>query len=104
MAAKDVTRARELNSMADSGDIKLNLLHSEEQLVKSKLELFRAYSTELLINSLAPGQPGSLKVRPEGTILDGNHRIKVLIERGVDINSLPRETILRYTDGGLDNQ
>jgi hypothetical protein len=34
-----------------------------------------------------------LKVRPDGTVLDGHHRIRVLAERGVDVHWLPREII-----------
>jgi ParB-like chromosome segregation protein Spo0J len=46
-----------------------------------------------LIDSLKPGQQGSLKVRPDGTIVDGHHRIKILRDRGVDVDSLPCEII-----------
>lgn len=50
-------------------------------------------STNELIKSLAPGQAGSLKVKPDGTVLDGHHRIKVLRERSVDVDALPREIV-----------
>lgn len=33
-------------------------------------------------------QKNPISVRPDGTILDGNHRLRVLQERGIDINSL----------------
>jgi hypothetical protein len=39
------------------------------------------------------GKPGVLKVRPDGTILDGHHRIMILRDRGVDVNELPREIV-----------
>jgi hypothetical protein len=58
-----------------------------------KLEGFRRIETVALKASLDPGSPGSLKVRPDGTVLDGHHRLFVLIERGEDIHSLPREII-----------
>lgn len=87
--------------MAEPNTPELRLLHEGENLVQSELDLCRKCSTESLRQSLLPGQPGALKVRPEGTSLDGNHRIKVLIERGVNISILPRETNSRYTDGGL---
>lgn len=45
--------------------------------------------------SLAPGQPGSLKVRDDGTILDGHHRVEVLRQRGLDVDQLPREVLLK---------
>jgi hypothetical protein len=32
-----------------------------------------------------------LKVRPDGTILDGHHRVHVLRGRGEDVDALPRE-------------
>ena len=43
--------------------------------------------------SLLPGLEGCLKTRPEGTILDGHHRIHVLRHRGVDVDALPREIV-----------
>jgi hypothetical protein len=46
-----------------------------------------------LIHNLKPGQPGSLKVRADGTMVDGHHRIKVLRDRSIDVDSLPREII-----------
>ncbi len=45
------------------------------------------------MDSLRPGQPGALKVRRDGTVIDGHHRIKVLRDRGFDVDSLPREVI-----------
>ena len=45
------------------------------------------------MESLKPGGPEALKVKPDGRILNGNTRIKVLEERGFDINSLPREVL-----------
>jgi len=62
-------------------------------LIKSKLDEYAKLSNEELIESLKPGQQGSLKVRPDGTIVDGNHRIKILRDRGVDVDSLPREIV-----------
>src|SRR6266487_611658 len=69
----------------------LRFLHTESTLNRAKLEQFRRLSTGELTSSLAPGKQGSLKVRPDGTILDGHHRISVLAERGEDIHQLPRE-------------
>jgi ParB-like chromosome segregation protein Spo0J len=62
-------------------------------LIKSKLDEYGKRSNQELIDSLKLGQQGSLKVRPDGTIIDGHHRIKVLRDRGVDVDSLPREII-----------
>jgi len=70
----------------------LKFLHSEENLIQLKLEYFRRFSTDDLIKSLKPEQVGALKTKKDGTMMDGHHRIKVLIERGIDVNQLPRET------------
>jgi hypothetical protein len=69
----------------------LTFLHSESALNRVKLDLFRRLSTTDLKASLAPGQQGSLKVRADGTVLDGHHRLTILVERGEDIDRLPRE-------------
>jgi hypothetical protein len=71
----------------------LKFLHAESSSNQVKLEEFRRLDIGVLKSSLTPGQPGSLKVRSDGTVLDGHHRLKVLHERGEDINALPREII-----------
>lgn len=58
-----------------------------------KLAAFRKLSTEELTVSLRPGGIGALKIKPDGTIMDGHHRIYVLRERGVDVDALPRELL-----------
>jgi hypothetical protein len=68
-------------------------LHPDEALLLLKLEQFRRLSTEELCKSLAPGQPGALKARIDGTIIDGHHRVKILRERGIDVDRLPREIV-----------
>jgi hypothetical protein len=70
---------------------RLQFLHTENLLNAVKLVQFRRLSTEALKSSLLLGQPGSLKVRPDGTVLDGHHRLLILMERKEDIHSLPRE-------------
>lgn len=75
--------------MRDSSPLKS--LHSEGSLSQPKLVTFRRLSTEELIESLRPGGPGALKVKQNGTIMDGHHRVYVLRERGVDVDRLPRE-------------
>jgi hypothetical protein len=52
-------------------------------------------TTDVLRDSLLPGQKDSLKTRPDGTILDGHHRIYILHKRGVNVDALPREIIMR---------
>lgn len=73
----------------------LKPIHADSSLLQLKLEKFRQLSTDELITSLRPGQTGSLKVRPDGAILDGHHRIKILRERGINVDGLPREIIHR---------
>ena len=69
----------------------LKPLHADGTLVQTKLEQLERLSTEVLQISLLPGQRDCLKARPDGTMLDGHHRIYVLRKRGVDVDALPRE-------------
>jgi hypothetical protein len=73
----------------------LRALHPDDSLDAVKLNQFRRLSTVELIESLAVGKAGSLKARADGTMLDGHHRIAVLRERGVDVDTLPREVLRR---------
>ena len=73
----------------------LRSLHSEGSLSQPKLAAFRRLTTEALLDSLRPTESGSLKVRPDGTIMDGHHRVHVLRERGLDVDALPREILRR---------
>ncbi|HVL12737.1 MAG TPA: hypothetical protein VM529_09235 [Gemmata sp.] len=74
-------------------------LHSDDGLVPSKLAALGRLTTAQLIDSLKPGRVGSLKARPDGTMLDGHHRIKILRDRGVDVDALPREVIPKDASG-----
>lgn len=78
----------------------LKFLHPDSSLVQSKIELFEKLSTDELIESLKPGNEGSLRVKQDGLVMNGNHRLKVLKNRGIDINALPRE-VIRDQDRGL---
>jgi RHS repeat-associated protein len=73
----------------------LKRIHSDETLStgsnKYSLDHWRKQPTQKIVESLTPGKTESLKVKPDGRIMNGNVRIKVLEERGYDINSLPRE-------------
>jgi ParB-like chromosome segregation protein Spo0J len=71
----------------------LKPLHADDSLIRSKLDKYGKLSDRELIESLKPGRQGSLKVRPDGTIIDGHHRIRILRDRGVDVDSLQREII-----------
>lgn len=71
----------------------LRFLHSQATLNSAKLVSLRRLPSDLIVATLSPGQIGALKVRPDGTVLDGHHRLSILLERGVDIDGLPREII-----------
>ena len=71
----------------------LKPLHPDSSLSPVKLAKMRQVSSDELIASLAIGQRESLKARPDGTILDGHHRIFVLKERGVHVDTLPRDIV-----------
>jgi hypothetical protein len=79
--------------------IQLRRIHSDRTLESGSnrwsLEYWRKQSTDEIVRSLRPGagNAGALKVKPDGRIMDGNTRIKVLEERGFDVNSLPREIL-----------
>ena len=71
----------------------LQSLHDTSLLNRTKLNQYARLTTAELVRSLVPGEPGSLKVRDDGTILDGHHRVAILRERGVDVDQLPREVL-----------
>lgn len=70
-------------------------LHPDHSLIQLKLDQFSRFTTEERIASLEPGQDGALKARPDGIRVDGHHRIRVLRDRGIDVDALPREVIPR---------
>ena len=69
--------------MADLPHPPLRSLHPDTSLSAAKLAGMERLSTEALRASLTPGLKESLKTRPDGTILDGHHRIYILRRRGV---------------------
>ncbi len=73
--------------------VPLKPLHPD--LSPVKLAQIGRVPTEILLHSLKPGLKDCLKARPDGTILDGHHRIKILRSRGVDVDALEREIIVR---------
>lgn len=70
----------------------LKSLHPATYLDKGKLAKMEKLSTEVICASLLTGEH-CLKTRPDGTILEGHHRIYILRQRGVDVDVLPREEI-----------
>jgi hypothetical protein len=47
----------------------------------------------MIVQSLQPGHPEALRVKADGTVMNGNTRLKVLEERGYNVNGLPREEL-----------
>jgi hypothetical protein len=77
------------------GNAPLKALHLDSSLNEGKLAKFERLSTDVLLASLVPGLEGCLKTRPDGTILDGHHRIHILRQRGVDVDGLPRDVVAK---------
>jgi hypothetical protein len=73
----------------------LRPLHLTSSLSQAKLNRYARLTTEQLKRSLEPDQEGALKTRPDGTIVDGHHRVEILRRRGVDVNELPRRILFR---------
>jgi len=73
----------------------LRPLHPDSDLSSPKLEELERIPTEHLRHSLVPGRSDCLTTRPDGTIIDGHHRIHVLRKRGVDVDALPREIVVK---------
>jgi hypothetical protein len=73
----------------------LKSLHAADSLIPLKLAQLGLVSTEVLMRSLVPGQRDCLKTGADGTIIDGNHRIHTLRKRGINVDALPREVVLK---------
>lgn len=71
----------------------LRMLHAAHSMSKASLEYWRKRSTPDIMKSLRPGEGEALRVKADGTVMNGNTRVAVLRARGVDVNSLPRETL-----------
>jgi len=71
--------------------VELLLAHKQPPLQQSaSYQEWNKKSTQEIIDSLTPGVgKNPLTVYPDGSIADGNSRITILQERGVDVNSLP---------------
>ena len=71
----------------------LRPLHSDASLNKVKLDQLDRLTTDDLMRSLLPGEKNCLKARPDGTLLEGHHRIHILRARGIDVDALPRDIV-----------
>ncbi len=71
----------------------LRLLHGEDTIKisnRSSYDHWTQQSTDDIVASLRPGATEPLTVTAEGTIMQGNTRVYVLMQRGFDVNTLPR--------------
>jgi hypothetical protein len=68
--------------------IPLRRLHADRVLKQRTVEYFRAQHTDDILRSLLAQGPERLKIRSDGLVLQGNHRIKVLEERDYDTAQL----------------
>ena len=69
----------------------LKAIHPESSLRKSSLDYWGKKSNQEIIDSLKPGAIEPLITYPDGRIAQGNTRIKILRDRGVDVDQLPRQ-------------
>ena len=65
------------------------------------IEYWRRQPTAVIVASLVSGAREPLRVKADGTVMDGNTRVKVLEERGYDLDTLPYEPYpcCRFTPG-----
>jgi hypothetical protein len=66
-------------------------VYEQSGTARSSLEYHRRKATQEIVESLRRGAPSPLIVKPDGTIVQGNTRIKVLEERGYPIDDLERD-------------
>ena len=68
-------------------------VYEQDPNARKSLEYFRTRPTEEIVESLRkiPGRVEYLIVKPDGRVVQGNTRVKVLQERGYPVDDLPRE-------------
>lgn len=75
----------------------LRRIHSDATITSGSsrfsYDFWRQQATDDIVQSLRRGVDEALRSKPDGRIINGNTRIKVLEERGFDVNALPREVI-----------
>lgn len=83
--------------MSDERRPPLRRIHTDETLESGvsrfSIEYWRRRETVEIVESLRPGKSEALKVSADGRVLNGNVRVKVLEERGFDVESLEREAV-----------
>jgi hypothetical protein len=68
-------------------------VYEQDPEARRSLEHHRTRSTDEIVKSLQLDQKEPLRVKPDGRVVQGNTRIKVLQERGYPVDDLPREII-----------
>jgi hypothetical protein len=63
-------------------------VYEQSGSARYSLEHHRRKTTEEIVESLRPGADSPLVVKADGTIMQGNTRVKVLEERGYPIDEL----------------
>jgi hypothetical protein len=75
----------------------LKLNHSDATITSGSnrfsYDFWRQQATNDIVQSPRPGADEALHSKPDGRIINGNTRIKVLEERDFDVYALPREVI-----------
>jgi hypothetical protein len=83
--------------MSSSSLPPLRRIHTDQTLqsgsARCALDYWRRLPTDDIVRLLRPGGVEALRVKPDGRIMNGNTRVKVLEERGLDVNALPREIV-----------
>jgi hypothetical protein len=85
--------------------VPLKRLHSDETTeASSSYHYWRGQSTSKIVTSLLPTAEEPLTVKEDGTVMQGNTRVKVLEERGYGVDDLPRAPYhsqsFNWEDGG----
>ncbi|MBK6692021.1 MAG: PAAR domain-containing protein [Myxococcales bacterium] len=89
---REVGPRERAESAGATGEPPLDRLHADDTTTSSQSYAYwQNQPTRDIVESLKPGRPDSLKVDDAGKVWDGNTRVKVLEERGYDVDSLPRE-------------
>lgn len=68
----------------------LRLIRSRGSLRAGSVEYWSGKTTDEIVESLAPGSAAPLLVAAVGTVMDGNTRLTLLVERAYDVTGLPR--------------
>ncbi len=96
MIGKSLRLDRLILLFGNSVKAPLKRIHSDETITswnKVNYESWRKESTDDIVKSLRPGSKEPLRVKLDGRVFQGNTRIKILQDRGFNVNTLPREIL-----------